>query len=161
MSNFNYCGVRTEPNVVLNCNNTRVIRVDRVYFGATPSLKCPPPHNCGTFDIEETGRFRINCNRRPTCTSPANFPLVDCEGQMINSTSIFVTYQCVQGKQILGLLHRENCVAVLILKCNVRQIFHPQNLGSKILLLMNTSCKYDLCVKRQCGCQIMSFLFDA
>ena len=105
---IDYCGARTEPNVDLNCNDSKVIRVERVYFGATPTLKCPPPHNCGTFDIEETERLRINCNRYPTCATPANFPLVDCEGQMIDSTSLFVTYHCVQGKQILGLLHREN-----------------------------------------------------
>ena len=104
MNISDYCGVRTEPNVVLNCNNSKVIRVERVYFGATPSLKCPPPHNCGTFDVEETERLRVNCNRLPTCTTPANFPLVDCEGQRINSTSVYVTYQCVQGKRISGLL---------------------------------------------------------
>ena len=124
-SNVHHCDAGTEAQFDLNCHNNRVIRVGRVYFGTTTSLTCPPPISCGTYDDEATERLQVNCNGLPTCTAPANFPRVKCEREWVNTTSLFVTYDCVLGKQFCSCLGCENyCFHQKINLCRVNFVQH-------------------------------------
>ena len=105
---IHHCDTGNGSQIAMNCNDYRVIRVDRVYFGTTESLSCPPPRSCGAYDFEETGRLRLNCNGLPTCTWPANFVRVNCQGHWVDSFSVFVSYDCVQGKRFCGCLRCKN-----------------------------------------------------